>query len=372
MEQCDVLIIGAGAIGLAVAERLSRDGRSEIVVVERHEGFGRETSSRNSEVIHAGFYYLTGSLKARLCVEGRHLLYEFLERNEIPHQRCGKIVVGNSRAEIDKIDSLFRLGTANGVEELSLLTPEAVRRLEPEVVAAVGMLSPATGIFDSHRFMACLERQSLDRGVLLAYHCEVRGIARTSRGYQVDIADADGQPLQMAAEVVVNAAGLGSDAIAGMTGIDVLAEGYRLYPCKGEYFGVHPRHRGRLSRLIYPAPTAISLGIHTVLSLDGSMRLGPNAFYVDEMNYAVDDSHRDEFFEEARTYLPFLTRDDLAADTAGIRPKRQPQGSSAFADFLIREESSRGLPGFVNLVGLESPGLTSSLAVAEYVRGLLG
>jgi len=371
MEKCDILIIGAGVVGLSIAERLSKKSNLETILVEQHDGFGRETSSRNSEVVHAGFYYATGSLKAILCLKGNRMLYELFQRNGIPYNRCGKIVVGITEQEISKVHGLYRQGLDNGVEGLTLIDGKRIQELEPAVCGKIGLLSPSTGIFDTHHYMAWLAQQSLENGVAIAYRCRVQGIVATLPGYQIDIIDADGVPMQLRAEVVINAAGLGADQVAAMVGIDPDQAGYRQYPCKGEYFSVSPRHRGRLSRLVYPAPTLLSLGIHAVIGMDGSLRLGPNAFYVDTIDYAVDPTHGDEFFESAQKYFPFISSDDLAPDMAGIRPKLQPPGSNGFYDFQIREESKRGLAGFFNLIGIESPGLTSSPAIAEYVEGLL-
>jgi L-2-hydroxyglutarate oxidase LhgO len=371
MNQSEIVVIGAGVIGLAIAERLSRKAGREIVLVERQDGFGRETSSRNSEVIHAGFYYPTNSLKARFCIQGRRSLYEILDKNQLPYRQIGKILIGNSEAEITKVHSLYEQGLANGVEGLELVDHRRIREMEPAICGRIGLFSPYTGIFDTHSYLAWLERQCLDRGVTIAYRCRVEGLTRTNRGFQLEIADADGQPMQLSAEVVINSAGLYADQVAGMIGIDIDLAGYRQYYCKGEYFRVSPRHQGKMSRLIYPAPTSHSLGIHVVLGLDGSIRLGPNAFYVKGIDYQIDPEHQQDFFRKAQMYLPFLTQEDLNPDTSGIRPKLQKPGEEAFCDFLIREESDRSLPGLINLLGIESPGLTSSTAIAEHIEGLL-
>jgi L-2-hydroxyglutarate oxidase LhgO len=218
--------------------------------------------------------------------------------------------------------------------------------------------------------MKRLEQRATGRGATVAYNCEVIGVSRATDGYEVTVRDADGSPLALACANVVNAAGLSADKVAAMAGIDIEKAGYRIHYCKGEYFSVSTRHRGKLGRLVYPAPTAISLGIHGVLGLDGSLRLGPNAFYVSEINYDVDASHRQEFFASAVQLFPFLEENDLAADMAGIRPKLQ-YGGESFHDFVIRDESDRGLPGFIDLVGMESPGLTSALAIARQVKEMV-
>lgn len=369
MEKTDFVIIGAGAAGLAIAERLSRD-KSEIVVLERHDSFGRETSSRNSEVIHAGFYYPPLSLKTSLCVAGSRLLYEFCGEYGIPHRACGKIVVARTSEEEKKVFNLFEQGTASGVPGLGLLDAKRISELEPAVKGRAGLLSAATGIFDTHTFMKRLEGRAADQGVIFAYNAEAVGISRVNGGYEVTVKDADGSLMPLRCDRVINAAGLSADKVAAMAGIDTEKAGYRIHYCKGEYFSVSSRHRGKLSRLVYPAPTPVSLGIHGVLGLDGALKLGPSAFYVDELNYDVDGAHRQEFFKAAQTLFPFIEEDDLSPDMAGIRPKLQ-YGGGPFRDFVIRDESDKGLPGFINLVGIESPGLTSSLSIARYVEKLV-
>lgn len=374
MDKVAVVIVGAGAVGLAIARYLSRSGSrfqgSDIVLLERHDAFGRETSSRNSEVIHAGFYYPPGSLKAKLCVPGNRLMYEFCAANAVPHKRIGKLVVARDDREEEKIGELFDQGRACGVPGLELVNREKLRELEPAITGCNALFSPSTGIFDSHTFMKTMERQSIANGVTVAYHCAVCGISRTPQGYVVTVADADRSETTLCADRVINAAGLSADTVASLAGIDIDGAGYRLRYCKGEYFAVASRHRGKMTHLVYPAPTAISLGIHGVLGLDGSIRLGPNAFYTDSIDYTVDESHAREFYENAKSLFPFLESKDLSPDMAGIRPKLQKPGEK-FRDFVIRDEADKGLPGFINLVGIESPGLTSALAIGEYVEKLL-
>jgi L-2-hydroxyglutarate oxidase LhgO len=369
MNKVDTVIIGAGVIGLAIAERLSRH-TADVVVLERHDSFGRETSSRNSEVIHAGFYYPTDSLKARLCVEGNRLMYEFCSRESIPHKQIGKIVVARTREEEEKVGLLFNRGTSNGVPGLELLDRNRIAALEPAIPGYFGMLSTMTGILDTHSLMQRLERKATANGATFAYNCEVLGLSRENDCYTIRMRDADGEELSLQSARVINAAGLSSDKVAALAGIDPAKTGDRIFYCKGEYFSVSNRHRGKVSHLVYPAPTPISLGIHGVLGLDGSFKLGPSAFYVDTLDYTVDSAHRSVFYESARTLFPFLEEEDLTPAMAGIRPKLHP-AEGGFRDFVIREESGAGLPGFVNLIGMESPALTSALAIAGYVERLL-
>lgn len=363
-------IIGAGVVGLAVAERLSRR-TPNLVVLERHGSFGRETSSRNSEVIHAGLYYAQSLLKTRLCLRGNALLYELCARKGIPHRKSGKIVAASGVPEVAVLERIQDQARANGVPGVSLLSGGEVSEMEPAVAAAAGLLSPESGIIDSHALMAFLGEEARSRGAVLAYGCAVEGVQRALTGFKLAVRDTDGAVLELEAEALINCAGLEAARLAAAAGIDIEAAGYRTYFCKGEYFSLSGRYRGAFRHLVYPVPSAIHLGAHVVLSLDGRARVGPNAFYVDELEYGVDSGHRQSFYAEARKLLPGLEPEDLAPDQAGIRPKLYRQGEP-FRDFVIREESDRGLPGLVNLVGIESPGLTACLAIAEEVERLLG
>jgi L-2-hydroxyglutarate oxidase LhgO len=366
LEKATITIIGAGVVGLAVACRLGETYKN-IILLEQHDGFGRETSSRNSEVIHAGFYYPQDSLKARLCVSGNRMMYDLCDAHAIPHKKTGKIVVANTGREIEKLHFLLAQGEKNGVPGCTLLTKDMVKTLEPSVDAQLGLLSPSTGIVDTHLLMKHFETRSLLLGVTIGYNCRVTRLARDVLGYVVTLLDADNEEMEIGSEIVINCAGLKSDAVAAMAGIDTEKASYVIHPCKGEYFNVSNRHRGRLSRLVYPAPTPISLGVHAVLKLDGSLKLGPNAFYVGpSADYDVDPSHQKDFFDAARSYLPFLAFDDLSPDMSGIRPKIQTK-NGAFRDFEIRQEQDRGFPNLINLVGIESPGLTAAPAIAEHV-----
>jgi L-2-hydroxyglutarate oxidase LhgO len=369
VETVDVLVIGAGVIGLAIAEELARSKKT-VIVVERHDGFGRETSSRNSEVIHCGMYYAEDLLKTRLCVEGNPLLYELCEQHGIPCRKTGKIVVATNEEEAGSLSAILEQGTTNGVRGLTLISPGAIRELEPNVRGVLGLHSTESGIIDSHRLMDFFEREARSHGATIAYNCTVMSASKGARGYEVGIRDADGERLDLRAERVINSAGLHADRIAEMTGIDCEAAGYRIRPCKGEYFKVADRHRGKLRRLIYPVPSKVHLGAHAVLGLDGGLKIGPSSFYVESIEYGVDPTHQAEFHAKAVRFLPFLDADDLTPDMAGIRPKLYMRGEP-FRDFVIREESDRGLPGFINLIGMESPGLTSCLAIADMVGGLV-
>jgi L-2-hydroxyglutarate oxidase LhgO len=322
-------------------------------------------------VIHAGFYYEEHSLKAALCVKSNPLLYELCAKNNVPHKRLGKIVIGNTEKEIEKVQRLFVQGQKNGVPDLALLSKHEVRDKEPLINAEIGLYSPSTGIVDSHVLMKYFETKALTHGVTIGYNCRVTGLSFNSNQYCINVLDADGEEMQLTSEMVINCAGLSCDEIAAMVGIDVAANSYTIHPCKGEYFNVAAKHRNKLSHLVYPAPTPISLGIHAVLKLDGSLKLGPNAFYVtNKEDYTVDPAHREGFFATAKAYLPFLEYNDLSPDMSGIRPKTQGPGDAA-RDFIIREERDKGLPGLINLIGIESPGLTSAVGIAEMVNEMI-
>ena len=373
MQTVDSVIIGGGVVGLAIAAELARrhPGRS-VVLLERNAACGQEISSRSSEVIHAGIYYAEGSIKARLCLEGKHLLYEFCRRWDVPHRRIGKLIVAKSPDEAATLDGLMAQGKLNGVHDLELLDRSRLKALEPHVEAISAVWSPSTGIIDSHGLTTRLAWCAAENGATIACRHEVTGIDKAADGYELRFLGPDGKQDFLRSSWVVNCAGLGAGRIAACAGLDVAAAGYRLYFCKGEYFRI-PLSKGRLiEHLVYPPPyrDLLGLGIHVTKSLDGMTKLGPNAFYVDGLDYDVDTGHVDEFYTGVNDYLPFLSRDDLQPDTSGIRPKLQAPGMPA-CDFVIRHEDDKGLPGFINLLGIESPGLTSCLAIGSMVAAMI-
>ncbi|MBN2531792.1 MAG: NAD(P)/FAD-dependent oxidoreductase [Spirochaetales bacterium] len=366
MEKVDCIIIGAGVVGLAIAHKLGNEKR-EILLLERHKHFGQETSSRNSEVIHAGIYYPAGTLKAELCVSGWHLLYEFCKTNNIPYKKTGKLIVAVHNNDEILLDSLFNKGRGNGVEDLSLITEKQLKTMEPHANATCALYSPSTGILDSHRLMKKLEASASNKGVMCVYGCEVKGVEYNGIDFFVDVVDLQGEKSKIRADVVINSAGLASDTIAQMAGIDIDKEKYRIYFSRGEYFKINGFPPWYMNHLVYPPPGKTSLGIHTVLDLQGQLKLGPNAFYVDAIDYHVDEKHVYSFYHSVKPFLPFIKPGNLSPDMAGIRAKRQAPGVD-FADFIITGENDKGLPGLINCIGIESPGLTSCLAIAEYVE----
>lgn len=366
----DVTIIGAGVIGLAVASQVA-DGTRGVYILEKNDSFGQETSSRNSQVIHSGIYYPQGSLKAKTCVEGNASLYSICHSHEIGYLRRGKLVVAVDDSEVEQLEALLKRGTENGVQGLTLLAPEEIREMEPNIKAIAALLVPSTGVLDAFSLMRYYLAKARAGGAGIAYKARVVGVERRAGEYQVTVEDVSGR-FSFGSRVVVNCAGLNSDKVAELAGIDIANARYRLYPCKGEYFSVSGSKSRLVNRLIYPTPRpkGAGLGIHVTLDLEGKMLLGPSSEYVDEIDYSVDNRHRQLFFESAVKFLPFLEPDDLAPEMAGIRATLQPPDGT-FADFVIREETDRGLPGFVNLIGIDSPGLTASPAIARLVAALV-
>ena len=364
LAEIDVVIIGAGVIGLASALEIAQ-GKEGIFVFEKNRTFGLETSSRNSEVIHAGIYYPEDSFKAKLCVEGKSLLYKLCEKNNIAYKKSGKIIVAVDEDEIRWLDILYEQGRRNGVEDLTLLSRTELKKLEPNVEARAGILSPSSGILDSHALLKLLYSQAREKGAQFVFDTEVVGIERMGDKYRVDIRDREGISAVIS-RVVINAAGLKSDEIAQLAGIDIVKAGYKLHYCKGEYFSLDSKYRNLVSRLIYPAPEQAGQGIHWRRGLDGRVLLGPSANYVEAIDYSVDETHKQYFYNSAKRFLPFIELEDLAPESAGIRPKLQGPGEG-FRDFIITHEGKKGFPGLINLIGIESPGLTAAPAIARYV-----
>jgi L-2-hydroxyglutarate oxidase LhgO len=353
-----VLVVGAGVVGLAIARQAALAGH-EVIVAEAADGIGTGVSSRNSEVIHAGLYYPTGSKRAHHCPRGRRLLYEFCMSHGVPHRKCGKLVVATSDGEIEKLAAILKQSQINGVESCEMMTADAAKRLEPELSCIAAMHSPETGVVDSHRYMLALQGDLEDRGGMIAFNTKIDRIAQVQGGWLLRAGDDT-----ITVDAVVNAAGLGAQRLGGAT------EGYpqdrvpRLYLGKGSYFG----YAGKpvFSRLIYPAPIHGGLGVHVTLDLAGRMRFGPDVEWNDEENYDVDPKRADVFYASIRKYFPRLKDGALVPDYAGIRPKLTGPTEAA-VDFMIDGPRQHGVPRLVNLFGIESPGLTSSLSIAEEV-----
>lgn len=369
MADVHITIIGAGVVGLALAARLSERRRS-IVVLEKNVKYGMETSSRNSEVIHAGIYYTPGSLKAILCVEGRDLLYELCRNHSITHRQSTKIITATNRSELEKLDAIYKNGKANGVE-LEMLTREEALKLEPHINTAGAIFSPLTGIVSAHELMDHFYHVALNQGVTVQQRCEVIEIKKAAGEYALTLCEGNERSI-LTSEIVINSAGLYADKVAAMAGIDIDQAGYRLVFAKGSYFAVTPAKSKMVSRLVYPVPQNEGIGVHALIDWGGRLKFGPDVEYLadGDLNYTVSEEKRHSFGESIRRILPQITDDDISPDMSGIRPKLQRKGDPP-RDFVIVHEKDRGMEGFVNLIGIESPGLTSAPAIARFVERLL-
>lgn len=368
MERVGIAIVGAGVVGLAVAYQLSNVYKN-IVVIERNLSFGQEISSRNSEVIHSGIYYPENSLKAKLCVEGKHLLYEFCKKYNIPHRNLGKLIVATNDKEAGQLEYLIEQGRKNGVLDLEIISQKQITEIEPHIFGKLAIKSPSTGIVDSYNLMKCLYTIAKNQGVDIIYNTEVIEIEKKTNSYKIVVCNTQREKYNFETEILINCAGLSCDRIAKMVGINIEKEDYKLKYCKGEYFRLKNK-RLQLKKLIYPVPHTNYLGIHITLDLQDEIRLGPDATYINEIDYIVDEKKRKTFYESIRRFLPGIKENDLSPDIAGIRPKLQGE-NELFRDFIISNEKEKDYPNFINLIGIESPGLTSSLAIAKYVEYLL-
>ncbi len=363
MEKADITIIGAGIIGLAIAATLARPDLS-VFILEKNSAHGGGISSRNSEVIHAGIYYPEGSLKAELCVSGNRLLYEIAVRHGIGHKKTGKLIVATNPDEMDQLERLLSQGRKNGVTSLEILGKNQIARMEPNIRAQAALYSPETGIIGAHDLMNYFLAKAQTNKVHLVCRTHVINIERDGSGWRISANNDRREEFIFSSAVVINCAGLSSDTIANMSGSD-----YQLNYCKGDYCGISGIKPGVVNRLIYPAPLKnhVGLGVHLTMDLNGRLKLGPDATYIDRAeDYHVAPEKAALFYEQAVKYLPFLKPENVSPDMAGIRPKLQGPGDD-FADFIIRADA----PGFINLVGIESPGLTASPAIARFVSGLL-
>ena len=365
MERVDCVVVGAGVVGLAVARALALSGR-EVVVLEAEPMIGSQVSSRNSGVIHAGIYYDRGSVKARVCVAGKHALYTFLERHGVHHERIGKLIVATDEAQIPALEALQKKAAANGVGDLQRLDARQARALEPEVRCVAALLSPSTGIVDVHEYMLALQGEAEANGAMVCLSTPCVGGRVGGNRIEVDVGgDA---PMTLACNALVNAGALGAQSVAGALSGLAPETIPTLHYAKGNYFGL--RGRSPFSRLVYPMPDGAWLGTHSTLDLGGRCRFGPDLHWVDTLDYDVDERAIDDFYASIRRWWPGLQDDSLYADYTGIRPKIYARGEPA-ADFMVQGPADHGIPGLVNLYGIESPGLTASLALGDEVADLL-
>ena len=364
MDRVDCVVIGAGVVGLAIARRLALAGR-EVIVLEEAEGIGTITSSRNSEVIHAGIYYKAGSLMARMCVSGKRALYRYCADHGIPHRNCGKLIVATTSKETEKLQAIQSHAETNGVLDMQILSGDAARALEPALACDAALLSPSTGIIDSHAFMLALRGDAEDAGAAFAFHAPLLRARATAGRIEVDVGGK--APMTLECALLINAAGLNAPAVA--RSIEGMPSGLipRAYFAKGNYFSCSAK--APFSRLIYPVPEPGGLGVHLTLDMAGQARFGPDVEWVDTIDYAVDPARAKRFYPAIRKYWPTLPDGALMPSYSGMRPKIVPP-EVAGQDFLIQGPRDHGVTGLINLFGIESPGLTSSLAIADHVGGL--
>ena len=361
MERVEAVVIGTGVVGLAVARELAMAG-IEVIALEAADMIGTGTSSRNSEVIHAGIYYPKGSVKALTCVAGKHMLYDYCAEKGVPHRRCGKLIVATNEVQNNTLNDIKAKAAANGVDDLTWLSPEEVRAIEPEVACTGALLSPSTGIIDSHSLMLAFQGDAEDHGAFLAFNAALQRGRITGDGIEIEVGGAE--PMALKAAFLVNAAGLEAPDVARK--LEGLNQALlpRTHYAKGNYYtlsGARP-----FKHLVYPVPEEGGLGVHVTIDLGGQVKFGPDVEWIDELNYDVDPGRADKFYEAIRSYYPGLKDGAIEPGYAGIRPKITAKGEPA-ADFVIQGPKDHGVPGLVNLFGIESPGLTASMAIAQSV-----
>jgi L-2-hydroxyglutarate oxidase LhgO len=365
MEPVDAVVVGAGVVGLAVARALARAGR-EVIILDAAEGIGTETSSRNSEVIHAGIYYPPGSLKARFCVAGKLALYAYCAERGVPHARCGKLLVATEENQLPKLQAIEAQAEANGVTDLQRLSAADARALEPALRCVAACLSPSTGIVDSHAFMLALQGDAEAHGAAIAFKSPLERGRVGEKGILLEVGGVE--PVRVLARTVVNSAGLHAPRVAASIAGFPPAQVPPTYYAKGNYYSLVGR--APFSRLIYPMPNEAGLGVHITIDLGGQARFGPDVEWIDRIDYDVDPRRADSFYAAIRDYWPGLRDGQLAPGYAGIRPKIVGPTEKA-ADFVVQGPREHGVPGLVNLFGIESPGLTAALAIADYVADQL-
>ncbi|WPO41433.1 NAD(P)/FAD-dependent oxidoreductase [Tardiphaga sp. 42S5] len=366
MDKVECVVVGAGVVGLAIARRLAEAGR-EVIVLEAADAIGTVTSSRNSEVIHAGIYYPAGSLMARLCVAGKQALYDYCRDRGIPHRNSGKLIVATRPEEIAKLASIKAHAEANGVADLEQLSGTEARALEPALACEAALLSSSTGIVDSHSYMLSLRGEAEAAGAAFAFLAPLERGRVTADGFELDVGGE--APMTLACDMLINSAGLSATAIARMLDgmpLDLIPPAYL---AKGCYFSCNAK--APFSRLIYPVPEPGGLGVHLTLDLAGQARFGPDVEWVDHIDYTVDPARGERFYPAIRRYWPSLPDGALMPSYSGMRPKIVPP-AVAVQDFMIQGAQTHGVPGLINLFGIESPGLTSSLAIADYVAEMAG
>ena len=364
-ERVDCIVIGAGVVGLAVARAVALSGR-DVIVLEKADKIGSETSSRHSEVIHAGIYYEKDSLKAKFCVEGKHSLYAFCDTHGVSYNICGKIIVATDEEQLPELERLRNNAAANGVEDLTWMTPQQARDMESALYCVGALWSPSTGILDSHSYMLALQGDAEEAGTMMAFLTPVVGGEVLDSGIRIDCGGE--APMSVCANCVVNCGGLWAQSISSTIVGTPKASVPPTYYCKGNYYTLSGRPP--FTRPIYPVPEKAGLGVHVTVDLGGQVRFGPDVEWVDKIDYGVDARRADKFYHAIRKYYPDLADGALQPGYSGIRPKIQAPGEPAM-DFVIHGPNDHGVDGLINLYGIESPGMTSSLAIADYIVSLI-
>jgi len=364
MDSVECVVVGAGVVGLAIARRLAGEGR-EVIVLEAEGEIGTVTSSRNSEVIHAGIYYPRDSLMARFCVDGRKALYRYCDEHGVPYRNCGKLIVAADHEERDRLASIVERARVNGVLDMKILDEDEAHTLEPALNCVGALLSPSTGIIDSHAYMLSLRGDAEAAGALFAFHAPLEHVHAEDGRLVLNVGGET--PMTIGCKILVNAAGHGAPAVAGTIAAISADRIPKPYLAKGTYFSCAAR--APFSRLIYPVPVPGGLGVHLTLDMAGLARFGPDVEWIDRFDYTVDPARAEQFYPAIRKYWPGLPDGSLVPAYAGIRPKIVPP-AIATQDFVIEGPRDHGISGLINLFGIESPGLTSSLAIADHVVGL--
>jgi len=367
-ERVDAVVIGAGVVGLACAHALCQRLDS-VVVIEREGGPGRAISSRNSGVIHAGIYYPNDSLKTRMCIEGNRRLYAWCETHEVPHKHTGKLIVATSAEDERRLRAIARHAQDVGAGELRLMTGSEAKAQEPELRCELALHSPTSGVVDVHEFIASLAREIKHADGAIVYHTGVEAIRKSQDGWTVQTTDTSGNQAELYTRRIVNAAGLSALDVAAESGLPEAQRPWRLYPCKGSYFALGAEAPPTRNSLIYPLPEGGGLGVHLTADISGARRAGPDAEFIDRIDYSVDESRAEQFATAVARYLPGIRAEHLTPDYSGIRPKLVGPGGG-FADFVIANPASQS--GVVHLIGIESPGLTASLAIGAHVSDVIG
>ncbi|MBT8453694.1 MAG: NAD(P)/FAD-dependent oxidoreductase [Deltaproteobacteria bacterium] len=366
-EAVDAVVIGAGVVGLACAHELLKRFDS-VLVLEREAGPGREISSRNSGVVHAGIYYPRDSRKTRLCIEGNRRLYAWCEAHDVPHKHTGKLIVATSAADEERLRKIARHARDVGAGDLRLMTRDEASAEEPELRCELALHSPTSGVVDVHELIASLVHEIIEADGMVVYHTAVDSIEKIESGWLLQTIDSTGSETELVSRCVVNSAGLSALDVAESSGLAEAERPWRLYPCKGSYFALGSSAPETRNSLIYPLPSGGGLGVHITADISGARRAGPDAEFIDTIDYSVDESRVTRFAEAVARYLPAIRPEHLTPDYCGIRPKLVGPGGG-FEDFVIRSPESQ--PGMVHLIGIESPGLTAALAIGARVSDLI-